>query len=255
MLESMRQVLDARGLDLNLHALLSLSHADLAIIIRAAFMALHGAVTKAGYTDGTAASVGLVLHPYGVTPKTPTPPQPQWTTHNLNIIHGDEVYHDNNVAGWCEKGRAAQILLTNPPTSAIAQLNPANAASTSSSGHTSVTSSTASLNVSASQTAPMTIPHPGSHSRELLVSVESDDASTGSSSRPETPITSSGEYFTSHSNASSGKSKKGKGNASHAIHAGRSLFVLGNCGDQRAVLCRRGQAFPFDQRPQTRKSV
>jgi len=98
----------------------------------------------------------------------------------------------------------------------------------------------------------MPIPHAGPHSRDWLVSVESDDASTGSSSRPETPITSSGEFLALHASTSSSKSKKGKGHVLPAINAGRSLFVLGNCGDQRAVLCRRGQAFPLtkDHKPE-----
>jgi internalin A len=212
MLDSMRLVLEMRGLDLSLNSLLSLPNADLSVIIRATFMSLHGAVAKAGFTDGTAASVALVLHQYGSTPKTMTPPNNLWTTTNLNIIHGDEEYPEGPVASWCEKGKAAQLLLTTPPISSFA----------------------------ASQAGS------GTHSS----SWDSD----GEISRPETPVSTSLDSTNSSKPAltsSSSKKHKVKGLVLPQ-NAGRSLFVLGNCGDQRAVLCRKGQAFALtkDHKPE-----
>ena len=252
MRDTLRTLCDERHLDWSLQSLVSLSNADLALAIRASFMALHGAVAKAGFTDGTAATIAMVFHPFGTTPRTPTPNHPTpHTFPNLNVIHGDEVYHDTNVASWCEKGRATHILL-NPPTSATAaQLAAASPPSTP------------TLNTANNNTT------------------DSEDG-VSPPSRPDTPLRSSTE---GSSQPPSGKSKKDKskhktgdhksfsvplsslfsfsGNSHHSPHVhspssnhqarSTSLLVIGNCGDQRAVICRRGQAHPLtkDHKPES----
>lgn len=309
MRENLRHVLEERDLDWSLASLLSLPNSDLALIIRAAFMALHGAVAKAGYTDGTAATIALVIHPYGTVPRTPTPQNPQaWTTYNLNTIYGDEVYHDANVASWCEKAKAAHILLSNPPTSATgtAILNTSNSSSAVSTPH-------ATNNVA----TPTASRAPGTPTPE-----NDDPTNPNSNSRPETPLRASAESTqplsakqkkdktTKHKHASGGsdhhhgsskssektdkheKTPSGDGkqegkepkfsvplggisaqnNASssssqspvssqqqhitathpHPSVRSTSLLVIGNCGDQRAVMCRKGQAFALtkDHKPE-----
>lgn len=104
---NLKYILNLHGLKLDYKSILELSIENLAVLIRATFMSLHGLVKKYNLNDGSAATIALICHKYG---DIPTKISDDFISENLNKISGTEVYLHDPIY-WAIKAQASKDLL------------------------------------------------------------------------------------------------------------------------------------------------